>query len=448
MPSAPKTSRRGLFSWMLFDWAAQPFHTLIITFVFAPYFAATVAPSPEEGQALWGLATGTAGLAIALLAPILGTLADATGPRKPWIAGFGLLVALGSAFLYLATPGGTAPIPLVLIAFAIGLIGVEFAAVFNNSMMPALVPRAELGKLSGSGWALGYVGGLISLVIALGLMSASPETGRTLFGLSPILGLDPQTHAGDRAAGPFTAIWFTLFIIPLLLFTPDMPRRPGRKAALGAGLEKLWQTIKSLPGRPSYAIFLVASMIYRDGLNALYAFGGIYAAGVLGLSIIQIGLFGILATITGTIGAFVGGRMDARFGPRRVVFVNCWLLVIAATIVVSTTSENFLFILPVTTPALPLIVFYVAGGLIGAAGGALQAADRTLLVDQVEPGETTEAFGLYALTGRATSFIGPFSIGLLTALSHSQRIGILPIIVLLALGALALFRVRDSYKRT
>lgn len=440
--SEPRTSRKGIFSWMLFDWAAQPYHTLLVTFIFAPYFTAFVAPSGVEGQSMWGFATSAAGFAIALSAPLLGVLADKSGPRKPWIAAFSLIAIIGAIMLYLAEPGGTAPIMLVLLGYALALIGIELAAVFINAMMPSLAPRAEIGRLSGSSWALGYVGGLVSLVICLGFMSASPETGKTLLGFTPILGLDPSVHQGERASGPFSALWYLVFVIPMFLFTPDVKIRDKVSVSVREGLKKLGTTFRSLPQRRSYFSFLIASMLYRDGLNALYAFGGIYAAGVLQLSIIAIGVFGIIAAGAGAVGAFIGGRLDMKFGPRPVVFVSCWLLVLACVVVVSTTPEVFLFVLPVTSAGLPLIVFYIAGALIGAAGGALQAASRTLLVDQVPENEATEAFGIYALSGRATAFIGPLAIAIFTAQTQSQRLGITPIILLLVAGAIGLFWVK------
>lgn len=441
-PEQTYADRRGVISWMFFDWAAQPYHTLIITFIFAPYFAAFVAASPEEGQAMWGWASGIAGIIIAILAPILGSVADASGPRKPWIGLFSILAIIGAGLMYQATPDGLAPVTLVLGAFVLALIGIEFAAIFNNAMMPTLVPRSEMGKLSGTGWALGYVGGIVSLILVLGLMSADAETGKTLLGLDPILGLDPATHEGDRISGPFSALWYLIFVLPLFLFTPDIA---GKRSGIRVmeGLEQLGETLKSLPQRRSFFSFLITSMLYRDGLNALYAFGGIYAAGVLGLSIIQIGLFGVLAAVTGALGAFVGGQLDARFGPRPVVFASCWLLVLACLAVVSTTQDLTFFVMPVSNPNLPLIVFYIAGALIGAAGGSLQAASRTLLIDQVRPAEAARAFGLYALTGRATAFIGPFAVALVTSATQSQRIGITPIIALLALGAIGLMWVRQ-----
>ncbi len=437
-----RASRKGIWGWMLFDWAAQPFHTLIITFVFAPYFASAVAPDPTRGQELWGIAAGIGGLIIALSSPVLGAIADATGPRKPWILGFALLGALGCWMLWYATPA--APhIVWVMAAFVVALIGLEFAAVFNNAMMPTLVPREELGRLSGSAWGLGYVGGLITLILVLGFMSASPETGKTLLGLDPLFGLDPAMREGDRASGPLSAIWFIVFIIPMFLYTPDMKARLSPKGAVKRGLTELGQTLRSLPGNRSYFSFLISSMIYRDALNALYTFGGIYAAGVLGWSIIQIGIFGILANITGAIGAWLGGRMDERFGPKPVVVATILLLSLCCLIVISTTPSEVFFVSLGGETALPDIVFYIAGALIGAAGGAIQAASRTLLVDQVEPEKVTEAFGLYALSGKATSFLGPLAIAWATGFFDSQRLGVTPILVLFVIGLILLPAVRS-----
>jgi UMF1 family MFS transporter len=432
----PAVSRRGIWGWMLFDWAAQPFHTLIVTFVFAPYFASSVASTATVGQELWGYATGVAGLLIAFMSPILGAIADASGPRKPWIAAFAVIGFIGCWMLWYAVPGGE-NFALVFLAIILSFVGLEFAAVFNNAMMPDLVPRSELGRLSGSAWGLGYLGGLVSLIIMLGFMVGQPGSGKTLIGATPIFGLDPLMHEGSRASGPFASIWLLVFILPLFAFTPDIERRPVTESAVRRGLSQLWKTLKSLPGRRSYFSFLVASMFYRDALNALYAFGGIYSAGVLNWSITQIGIFGILANITGAFGAWIGGKVDQRLGPKFVVTCCIILLAIASLIVISTTTNQVLFITIAPngfSSSLPDITFYVAGGLIGAAGGSIQAASRTLLVDQVPREKVTEAFGLYALSGKATSFIGPLAIAWATGFFESQRLGVAPIVVLFILG--------------
>jgi len=214
--------RSAVVGWLLFDWAAQPYHTLITTFVFAPYFATYVAADPASGQAMWGFAAAAGGLVIALMSPVLGAVADAAGRRKPWIAGFGLLLIIGTALLWFGKPGDAGVVMPILIAYAIATIGVEFAAVFNNAMMPTLVPPERLGRLSGNGWAIGYIGGIVSLVMVLGFLAGDPKTGRTLFGIAPLFGLDPATHEGTRFSGPLTSIWFVVFVLPMFLFTPDI----------------------------------------------------------------------------------------------------------------------------------------------------------------------------------------------------------------------------------
>lgn len=449
MIEAPQgtVTKKGIWSWMLFDWAAQPFHTLIITFVFAPYFTSQVAANDVVGQSYWGYAVGIAGLIIAVLSPVLGALADASGPRKPWIFGFSLMGVIGSSLLWFVTPGASeTTIIFGLLAFAMALIGFEFAAVFNNAMMPDLVPRAELGKLSGSSWALGYVGGLICLILMLGFMVGNTQTGNTLLGFTPILGLEASLHEGDRASGLLTALWMAVFIIPLFLFTPDQAPKAQVAGAIKQSLQSLWQTILRLPKNTSLASFLLSSMLYRDALNGLYAFGGIYAAGVLQWSIIQIGIFGILANVTGAIGAWFGGRMDARFGSKIVVGACILLLILASVLTVSTDRMHVLWISVAEQSdhsSLPDYLFYFCGALIGAAGGALQASSRTLMVDQAEPDKMGEAFGLYALSGRATSFIAPIAIALVTSLFASQRIGVTPVIALFVISLILLPKVQS-----
>ncbi|MEO0328606.1 MAG: MFS transporter [Pseudomonadota bacterium] len=440
-----KASRKGIWGWMFFDWAAQPFHTLILTFIFAPYFASSVASSAVEGQAQWGYAAAIAGTLIAVLAPVLGSIADATGPRKPWIFAFSSLAVLGSFALWWGLPhsSGEASVFFVLLAFVIAMIGFEFSAVFNNAMMPDLVPREKLGRLSGNAWALGYVAGLLTLIVVLTSM-ATNDAGKTLIGIEPILGIDPSLKEGERATGPLTAIWFLIFVIPLFLFTPDLGRREKVTGALRKGITDLAGTIRNLPNNRSLFAYLGSSMIYRDALNGLYTFGGIYAVGVLGWSIVQVGVFGILANLTGIIGALIGGRLDDRLGPKFVVSCSVVLLAIASLVVITTDPTHAFFIPVGAGSSIPDIVFYVCGGLIGACGGALQAASRTLMADQAEPGRMTEAFGLYALSGRATAFLAPLLIAVFTDLSGSQRIGVVPIVLLFVVSLMLLPMVKQK----
>jgi len=443
--------RAAVVSWIFFAWAAEPFFTLITTFVFAPYFATHVAADPASGQSLWGFATAAAGLIIALLSPVLGAIADASGRRKPWIAAFGALLVIGASLMWFGKPGDVSVIPALLIAYAVAIIGVEFAIVFNNSMMPTLVPPDKIGRLSGTGWATGYVGGILSLILVLGFLAASPETGRTLFGFTPLFGLDPVTHQGDRITGPLTGIWFVVFALPMFLVTPDYPAKRAIGEALREGLIELKQTLLELPKQKSMAAFLLANMIYTDGLVSLFAFGGIYAAGTFGWNTIQIGTFGIILAIAGTFGAWFGGKLDDKLGPKRVIAGSMLILLFSITAILLVGKDSILFIRvapPVPGGALFAAsaerAYLVLGCLIGAAGGPLQAASRTLLIRMAPKDRIAQYFGLFALTGKVTSFIGPLLIGIVTAVTESQKAG-MAVLVLFFVGGLALLgRVHQS----
>jgi UMF1 family MFS transporter len=444
-------SRRAVISWALFDWAAQPFFTLVTTFVFAPYFASALAGSPAEGQILWGYATAGAGLVIALLAPALGAVADATGHRKPWIFGFSIPFVFACLALWYAAPGEPGTVLIALCAFAIGTIAIEFATVFNNAMMPDLVPPNRIGRLSGNGWAAGYAGGLVSLIVALGFMAANPETGRTLLGFEPLFGLDAATREGDRASGPLSAVWYILFVLPLFLFVPDVPKKSRVLPALRNGLADLADTFGHARANRTLFMFLLANMIYKDGLVALFAFGGIYAAGQLGWGTIQIGSFGILLTITGTIGAVIGGRLDDRFGPRVVLFGALEILIFCGLGLISIDRDTILFVVSVAPNengalfgSLPELFFMALGGLIGAASGPLQSASRSMLVVLAPKERMSQFFGLLALSGKVTSFMAPLAVSLMTTWTGSQAGGMSAVLVFFIAGAVVLSNVRAS----
>jgi UMF1 family MFS transporter len=446
--------RSAVISWIFFDWAAQPYFTLITTFVFAPYFATHVAADPASGQSLWGFATAAAGLVIALLSPVLGAIADSSGHRKPWIAAFGGLLVIGASLMWFGKPGDLGVIAPLLTAYAIATIGVEFATVFNNAMMPTLVPPDRIGRLSGTGWATGYVGGILSLILVLGFLAASPDTGRTLFGFTPLFGLDPVSHEGDRIAGPLTAIWFIVFVLPMFLLTPDYPAKRKVSEALHAGLSDLRHTLAELPQQKSLAAFLLANMIYTDGLVSLFAFGGIYAAGTFGWNTIQIGSFGIILAIAGTLGAWLGGQLDDRLGPKRVIAGSMLMLLFAIIAILLVSKDSILFV--AVTPPMPGGALFASaaeraylllGCLIGAAGGPLQAASRTLLIRLAPQDRIAQYFGLFALTGKVTSFIGPLLIGLITAVTASQKAGMAVLVLFFVAGLGLLRRVRDSSSR-
>ena len=428
--------RRRILGWMMYDVASQPYATLLLTFVFGPYFASSVMDDPVAAQSAWGFAIAAAGVVIALAAPVLGAMADASGRHLQWIWGFSALHVAGAAALWFAAPGSE-HVGWVLAAFCLGLIGMEFATIFTNAMLPGLGPRAALGRISGTGWALGYVGGVVSLVIMLAFF-AEDGSGRTLLGTPPALGLDPEAREGTRFVGPFTAIWYVVFMVPFFAWVRPVVRVREGSSRLGSALGALGQTIRALPARRSLAAYLGSSMLYRDALNGLYTFGGIYTAGVLGWSPVDIGTFGILAAVTGAVFAWAGGRVDSARGPKPVIAACIWVLLVASLAVVTVSREGVLGFAVGPGSGLPDLAFYVLGGVIGAAGGALQSSSRTMLVRQVAADRQTEGFGLYALAGKATSFLAPFLIGVVTLATGSQQFGVLPVAALFIAGLVAL----------
>ena len=451
--SVEVTGKRALFGWVLFDWATQPFYTLVVTFLFAPYFVNGFMADPARGAALWAYATGIAELIAAALAPVLGAVADAGQKRKPWIAFFSVLLVVGLGGLWLAKPGATELVPLVLIAFGLAVLGAELATVFTNAMMTSLVSGKRLGTLSGLGWATGYVGGLVSLALVAGLIVADPLTGKTLLGLPPIIPLDSATREGDRLVGPFAAVWYLVFVLPLFLFTPDRVATTRKTRAVTAGLAQLARSVKDLVRHHGQvALFLLARMLYADGLGAVFAFGGIYAAYVFGWGATELGLFGIILTVAGTIGAAAGGLLDDRKGSKAVIAITLLLFIAAAIGVLSVDRSHVLFVVPVAPKLVGSAPFSSVGEqvylafavLIGLASGPIQASSRTLLARMCPPDKTTEFFGFFSFSGKITAFAAPLAIGAVTHASGSQRLGIGTSLVFLVAGLLLLLRVKTK----
>lgn len=441
----PKTSRRGVWGWMFFDWAAQPFFTVITTFVFGPYFVSRMAADPAAGQAAWGYAIAAAGFIIAILSPVLGSIADQTGPRKPWIAVFAAIKIASLCALWLAVPGSS--LFWVAAVYSLASIAAEFSVVFNDSMMPRLVSRAEIGRVSNIAWGLGYLGGMLVLIFVVAFMAASPETGKTIIGVSPILGLDPHLGEDARATGPLSAAWYFLFILPMFFFTPDSGKGRPIAAAVRLGLAELKSTLAEVRGRSGILRFLVARMIYQDGVAALLALGGVFAAGMFGWSITEIGIFGIILNVVAIFGCFVAGNLDTKLGSKSVVMISLVMLTIATLGIVSTGPGYTLFgALQLSgadsgglfgTPAEK--AYIVFGLLIGLAFGPVQASSRSYLARSVTADEAGRYFGLYALSGRATSFVAPFTVATVTALTASPRFG-MAMILLFLVGGLAVLR--------
>lgn len=445
------SAKRRIWGWFFFDWASQPYNTLLLTFIFGPYFA-EIARGYYMGQGLdadaagaaaqtyWGAGLAIASVLIAIFAPILGAIADSTGRRLVWIWFFSLFYIAGSYALWFIAPGGD-NLFWAVVFFGIGFIGMEFATIFTNALMPSLTDHDDLGAVSGSGFAFGYLGGVLALAIMLALFAENSATGKTLIGLDPMFGLDPEAREGTRAVGPFTAIWYLVFMIPFFLWVKE-PHTERRPLNLSAAFSSLRDLLASLRYRGSLSAYLASSLFYRDALNALYGFGGVYASGVLGWEITQIGVFGVVGAVTAMIASWIGGKADRRFGPKPVIAFCILVLIFVCILIVGMTRESLWGIPLDPVGGTSDRIFFACGALIGAAGGALQAASRTLMVRHTTPDRATEAFGLYALSGKVASFISPALIALVTAASGSQRIGISPLIVMFLIGLVLLFFVR------
>ena len=420
---APATTRRGLVAWCFYDWANSAFPTVVVTFVFAAYFTTSLAETPEAGTGLWGQAIALSGLSVAVLAPIFGALADQRGRRKPWIGGFTVLAVLCAAGLWWVAPEpGFALLALVLVG--LGNAAFEFGQVFYNAMLPEVAPARRLGRVSGWAWGLGYAGGLVCLALCL-VLFVQPAV--------PLFDLDKDQAEQVRIIGPFVALWFALFALPLFLFTPDAPAS-GMPAgqALRQGLATLFATLRGLPRHGQIGRFLLARMIYTDGLNTLFAFGGIYAAGTFGMSFADILIFGILLNVAAGLGAVGFGWMDDRLGAKPTIMVALVGLTVAGTAVLLVETQFW---------------FTVLGCGIGLFIGPAQAASRSLMARLAPPEVRGEMFGLYALSGKATAFIGPALVGWITVWADSQRAGMATIPIFFLIGMILLWPLKDPGRR-
>lgn len=418
-PPPRRAARRALWSWALYDWANSPFTTIIITFVFSAYFVQGIVKDPIRGTALWGYATSAAGIGVALLSPVLGAVADVAGRRKPWLAAFSAMCVVGAFFLWFAEPD-PAYAPWAMVWLVIATLGFEFGIVFNNAMLPDLVEDERLGRWSGWAWGLGYFGGLAAMVLAL-FAFIQPQ--------SPLFGLDKASAEHVRVVGPLCGLWFVAFVWPLFVFTPDVPATGvGIGQAMRAGLRTVVTTLKNVRQHGNIIRFLVARMLYNDGLTTVFAFGGIYAAGTFGMSLDEVIKFGLLLNVTAGLGAAGFAWLDDWLGSRATILVSLIGLIATATWAVLTTDVKW---------------FWIAGAALGIFVGPAQAASRSFMARLAPANMRTEFFGLYALTGKAIAFLGPWVVATVTSALGSQRAGMGVVVVFFSLGLAVLLTVRE-----
>lgn len=420
MKQEKKEPISSLFSWALYDWANSAFFAVIQTFVFATFFLQSVAKNETLGSNQWGNTIGAAGFVVAVCAPFVGAIADQLGRRKPWIAWFSLLCIFATAGLWFVEPSQQF-IALALILVFLGTVGSEFAIIFYNAMLPDLASEERMGRWSGWSWGLGYAGGLACLVVSL-FVFVDVE--------NPPFGLDKATAEHVRITFLLVAIWYALFSVPMFVFTSDRSRTGIKlKEAAKSGWGQLKESIKNVRKFKHIVRFLIARMLFIDALATIFAFGGIYAAGTFGFNERDVLIFGIGLNITAGVGAVSFAWLDDWFGSRTTMLLSLVGLIISTTAVLLVTALTW---------------FWVFGLLLGIFVGPAQAASRTYMARVAPPDLRNQMFGLLALSGKVTAFLGPLLVGWVTYFADSQRIGMSVIVVLLLLGFWMLYLVPDA----
>lgn len=412
-----RASTVAIAAWCLYDWASAAFSIIVITFIFSTYFTTHIAANEILGTYQWANATSLAGVIIAFTSPLFGSIADHGGHHKRWLFVFTWISVICAGLLWFAYPHVSA-VHYTLTCVVIGTAGYEIAQVFYNSFLTTIAPKKYVGRISGWGWGSGYLGGIVALSIAL-----------FIFIRMPISWLDHNTAEQIRICGPFAALWIGLFSLPIFYFAPSITTHSHpMPQAVRLGIKELLITLRKLPREKNILLYLISHMIYTDGLNTLFAFGGIYAAGTYGLSFEQVLLFGITMNITAGSGAIVLGWMDDLLGSKLTVIVSLIFLTIMG-IPLLFLHDKYIF----WAMALFLCIFV----------GPVQSASRSIMVHLIASKNTSaEMFGLYALSGKITAFIGPWILGFMTLTFGTQRVGMATVLVFFALGAILLIPVK------
>jgi UMF1 family MFS transporter len=404
----------------MYDWANSAYAAVISTFVFSTYFTKAVASDPISGTEMWGYAISASSFCVAVSAPILGAIADRAGRRKPWIFVFTLGLVVSTAMLWFAEPDPSSVVWALTFAAAANFT-FEMATVFYNAMLPDVAGRDRIGRVSGWAWGLGYVGGIVCLILLL-VGFVQPEV--------PWLGLDKGAAEHVRVSAPFVALWLALFSLPLFLFTPDIPATGvpvGR--AVRDGLGTLIGTLREARKYKGIIAFLVGYMIYIDGLGTMFTFGGIYAAGTFGMEQAEVIQLGIGMSLTAGAGAFAMAWVDDWIGPKRTILISLIGLIVFGAVIVSVTDKTLFW------------VFALGLGLFVGPG---QAAGRSMMAHLAPDHLRTEMFGFMALAGKATAFVGPAAVAWATAMAGSQRHGMATVLAFFVVGFILILRVPDA----
>jgi UMF1 family MFS transporter len=421
MAAQPRT-RRAIWAWALYDFANSPFTTLVVTFIYAAYFTQAMVDDEIRGTGLWTLGVSATAITVAALSPFAGAVADRAGFRKAFLIFFTLVCIASTARLAHIPPGGEGADGALraLAWFVVANIAFEMGSVFYNAFLPDVAPAGQIGRVSGYGWSMGYVGGLLALVVAL-VAFVQPEV--------PWFGVSRAAGENIRATNLLVAAWFALFSLPLVLWVREDKSRITRTGSiLGASWRQLVDTFAAVRKYRQTVRFLLAHLLYNDGLVTVFAFGGIYAAGTFDFTIEEILVFGIVLNVTAGLGAFAFGFLDDLLGGKRTIQLS--LAGLSAATLIAIVAPNRLW-------------FWIAGIVIGICSGPNQSASRSLMGRFVPPDKESEFFGFFALSGKATAFVGPFVLGRLTEAFDSQRVGVSIVLLLFVAGALVLRRVDE-----
>ena len=411
--------RQNVFVWSLYDFANSAFTTLVVTFIYAAYFTKAIAENEIIGTALWSRAVSLTAIIVAIASPIMGVIADKANLRKTFLTFMTYISIFGSIMLYFAMPG---EVMKALTWFVIANIGFELGGVFYNAYLPEIAPENKIGRISGYGWSFGYVGGLLCLVIAL-IGFVNPEI--PWFGFSKVAG------ENIRATNILVAVWFGIFSLPMILILKTKPKGKYTTSKFNflSGINELVHTFREIKKYKQVVKFLLARMIYNDGLVTIFAFGGIYAAGTFGFSFEEIMIFGIVLNVTAGIGAFIFGFLDDKLGGKLTIQITLICLIVAGLMAIFAQSKLY---------------FWIAGIIVGIFSGPNQAASRSLMGRFTPKLRENEFYGFFAFSGKMTAFIGPLFLGILTELFDSQRAGVSIVVVLFVVGIFLLKSVDEK----
>ena len=450
-----RASRLGRYSWTMFDWANQPFYTLIMTFVFSVYFT-DVFIVGEDGAQKLTLTQTISGLAIAILSPVLGSITDIKGNRKLWMGLTSLLFVLGMALLWYAYPGAPDGIWLVMFGLIIASTMVGFAEVFNNSMLAVIETPENSGWLSGLGYGVGYIAGLIALILFLIIFVWPGGETESLYGLNT------SEYEHIRIVGPLCAVWYAFFIIPLFLFTPDIKTKQISTAeSIKIGITNLINTFKEIRKYKNIFTFLITRMFYQDALNALFVVGGVYASLVVGMSLTQVLILGIILNVFSGPSAIYGGYLNDAIGSKNVINISLWGLLISGIVALSIDKDTIFYFITVeaNSSAAESLSFGLFNSysqityvciVIGIAifYGPAQTASRALMVKFSPPEKTTEFFGLYAFAGKSTAWLVPGLMSLILFFTSSLQLAMIAILLFNLIGIIGMFFVDEKQSST